>query len=233
MALTMNKQRLVNQLFSQLGSDQEEAASPRPLLEEFVYALLREGNPREAADLAFAALKADFFDWNEVRVSMVEELTAAFGDRLHDGLSRAQRVIDFLQEVFEANFSFDLDGLDKKGLKQANKSLARFQAATPFAIAWVTQKSLGGHAIPLDEASIRALRRLGIVEDGPTDLEAIRASIEHQIPKAKGEEFVAALGRLTAEFCHDESPACGPCPLKASCPTGQTYKPTKASKKPR
>src|SRR6202035_4965671 len=98
-----------------------------------------------------------------------------------DGEARAQRLIDFLQEVFETTFSFDLEGLQKKGLKQAAKQLSRYQAANDYAVAWVVQKSLRGYAIPLDAAGLRVLRRLGFVEDG-LDLEALRASLEHQIP---------------------------------------------------
>ena len=41
----------------------------------------------------------------------------------------------FLQEVFETTFSFDLEGLQKKGLKQAAKQLGRYQAADDYVTA--------------------------------------------------------------------------------------------------
>src|SRR5207253_2839062 len=148
------------------------------------YAVCREGATREAADNAFKSLQEQFFDWNEVRVSSVRELADAL-QGLNDAETRAQRIVDFLQEVFETTFSFDLEPLQKKGLKQAAKQLARYQAANDYAVAWVVQKSLGGHAIPLDASALRVLRRLGILEDG-RDMEALRASLEHQIPKIKG-----------------------------------------------
>jgi len=235
MATIMNKQRLVSQMFSQLGDAcQSEECAPRTVLEEFVYAILREGHTRAAADQAFDSLRKNFFDWNEIRVSMGEELVAAIGPWITDAERRAQRVIDFLQEVFESTFSFDLEGLDKKGLKQAGKALSRYQAATAYAIAWVTQRHLGGHALPLDEASLRCLRRLKLVEEDQTDLEVIRTSLEHQIPKSKGTQFVDLLSHLCKEHCWDEDPDCGRCPMKSTCPTGQTVKPARsASKKPR
>src|SRR5205807_10304667 len=132
-------------------------------------------------------LREHFFDWNEVRVSSVREVAESLAG-MPGGETRAQRIIDFLQEVFETTFSFDLEGLQKKGMKQAAKQLARYQAANDYAVAWVVQKSLGGHALPLDTAALRVLRRLGLLEDGH-DLEALRASLEHQIPKLKGADF--------------------------------------------
>ena len=230
---TNNKQRLVNQLFTSLAPKcNADEAPARPVLEEFIYAIFREGHTREAADRAFEALRKNFFDWNEIRVSMTEEIVAVVGEWITDADRRAQRMIDFLQEVFESTFSFDLDGLDKKGAKQAGKTLARYQAASDYAIAWVTQKSLGGHALPLDSGALRTLRRLKLIEDGENDMEAIRASLESQVPQKKGTQFVDLVSYLAQEYCWEDAPACPQCPLKSGCPTGMNAKPVKA-KKPR
>jgi endonuclease III len=220
MATATNKQRLLNQLLSALKKNlpaEEEALS---VLEQFLYALCREGATREQADRAFRALRERFFDWNEVRVSSTRELEEALAD-LPDTELRAGRIISFLQEVFETTFSFDLEGLHKKGLKQAAKQLARYQAASDYVGAWVVQKTLGGHAIPVDAPALRTLRRLGLVEDGEEDLEAVRASLEHLIPKAKGAQFVDAVSDLARTTCWEDSPNCQACPLSAECPTGQ------------
>ncbi len=195
----------------------------RLVLEQFLYAICREGVTRDAADQAFAALRDRFYDWNEVRVSSTREIADVIDDYMPDGEPRAQRLIDFLQEVFETTFSFDLEGLQKKGLKQAAKQLARYQAANDYAVAWVIQKSLGGHAIPLDAAALRVLRRLGILEDGE-DMEALRTSLEHQIPKMKGAEFVDLISIIAQDHCWQADPNCPTCPLQKNCPTGQEMK---------
>src|SRR5205807_2107642 len=85
----------------------------------------------------------------------------------------AQRVVALLQEVFESTFSYDLEGLNKKGLKQAAKQIGRYQAADDYTVAWVTQQSLGGHAIPVDAPTLRTAGRLGLT-DGEADPEADR-----------------------------------------------------------
>jgi endonuclease III len=224
MATTTNKQKLVNQLFTALGkSFRAGEPTQRPVLEQFIYAVCREGVTREQADKAFHALQGRFFDWNEIRVSSVHELADALAE-LNDAEVRAQRIIDFLQEVFETTFSFDLESLQKKGLKQAAKQLARYQAANDYAAAWVIQQSLGGHAIPLDGPALRVLRRLGLLEDEGTDMEALRGCIEHQIPKARGQVFVDLISTFAEEVCFEMDPACPACPLQHYCPIGQEYK---------
>ena len=108
--------------------DPGEPPPVRPVLEEMVYAILREGATRPDADRAFHRLRSQFFDWNEVRVSAAYEVEEALGG-LPQPAVKAQRVIDLLQEVFESTYSFDLEALHKKGLKQAAKQIGRYQAA--------------------------------------------------------------------------------------------------------
>ncbi len=221
MATTINKQRVLTQIFTQLKK-RYEAGSPesRPVLEEFLYAVCREGTTREQADRAFRTLRERFFDWNEIRVSSTRELEEAIAN-LPEAEVRAQRLTSLLQEVFETTFSFDLETLHKKGFKQAAKQLARYQAANDYVVAYVVQQALGGHAIPLDEPSQRVLRRLGLLDGETGDLEAVRASLEHLVPKVKAALFCELISALAEDLCTEDEPACSGCPLAADCPTGQ------------
>jgi len=221
MPITTNRQRVLTQLFTILKKRyQPREPEQRPVLEQFIYAICREGVTREQADRAYRNLQERFFDWNEIRVSSGRELEEALGD-LPEAEARAQRLISFLQEVFETTFSFDLELLQKKGMKQAAKQLARFQAANDYTVAWIVQQALGGHAIPLDEPTLRVLRRLGLIDDDTADLEALRASLEHQVPKAKSALFSDLVSALASECCWEEEPDCVSCPLASDCPTGR------------
>lgn len=221
MATATNKQRLLTQLFTVLKKRYPSAdPEPRPVLEQFIYSICREGTTRERADRAFRSLQERFYDWNEVRVSSVREVEEVLSE-LPRSESRAQRLILFLQEVFETTFSYDLEGLQKKGVKQAAKQLSRYQAANSFTVAWVTQQSLGGHAIPLDSPGLLALRRLGLLDGEQEDPEVVRASLEHLIPKVKGTLFSELLSSLADEFCLEDEPTCCDCPLHNECGTGQ------------
>src|SRR5438132_5696974 len=160
---------------------------------------------RVHAQLTYLNHQESCFYWNEVRFSSAREVEDALGD-IPDAENRANRLISFLQEVFETTFSFDLEPLQKKGLKQAAKQLSRFQAANDYAVSWVVQQSLGGHAIPLDSASLRVLRRLGLIEDDHVDLETLRASLEHLVPKSRGSLFVEILSAMAHDTRWEEDP---------------------------
>jgi endonuclease III len=221
---TTSKQKVVTQLFTVLGKHAKaKPMESRPVLDHFIYAMLRENATRDAADQAFKGLHDSFYDWNEVRVSSTLEIVEAFDGNLADAEVRAQRIIDFLQEIFETTYSFDLEPLlevlQKKGLKQASKQLLRYQAANDYAVAWVMQHSLGGHAIPLDGTALRVLKRMGVIDDHH-DPELLRESIENQVPKAKATLFVDLISTLADLSCHDDEPVCGKCGLRTSCPTG-------------
>ena len=222
MATTTNKQRLLTQFFSALkdGAGDGGAEEGRPVFEQFVYGICRENATREQADAAFAGLRARFFDWNEVRVSSPREVEEALAD-LPDAELRAERIVSFLQEVFEATYSFDLEGLHKKGVKQAAKALSRYQAANDYIISWVVQQSLGGHAVPVDAPTLRCARRLGLLDTEIEDREALRTSLEHLVPKAKGSAFTDLVSVLGTEYCWEADPNCSACPLASECPTAQ------------
>jgi endonuclease-3 len=218
MPTTTNKQRVLTQIFTTLKKRFEPAEpEPRPVLEQFLYAICREGATRAQADRAFRNLRERFFDWNEIRVSSPREVEEALGN-LPDAENRANRLISFLQEVFETTFSFDLESLHKKGLKQAAKQLSRYQAANDYAVSWVIQHSLGGHAIPLDTPSIRVLRRLGLLDESDQEAEALRTSIEHVIPKSRGPLFIELISAMAHDSSWEDQLDCGPRSLTPECP---------------
>src|SRR5688572_940742 len=135
----------------------------RPVLEQVLFALCLENAHYPQAQAAFAALAGGFFDWNEVRVSSVKELSEVM-QGLPDPTAAASGVRKALQGVFESTYSFDLEGLKKLPLGQAQQKLQKLAGIDAFAVACVTQGSLGGHAIPLDRGALEALVILGIIE---------------------------------------------------------------------
>lgn len=219
MATTINKQRLLTQLFTTAKKTVEPDEEVRPVLQQFIYGLCRENATRDQADDAYRHLCEKFFDWNEIRVSSIRELEEAF-EGMCDSELRAQRLVSFLQEVFEIHFSFDLDKLHKEGVKQASKKLARHQAANEYTVSWVVQRTLGGHAIPVDAPTLRCTRRLGLIEDEQDEADA-RAALEHLVPKAKGPQFTDLLSTVAGEYCWEDRPRCSACPLSGECAYAQ------------
>jgi endonuclease-3 len=234
-----NKQQLLTQAYTVLKKrfplpSAEPEGQQRPLLEELIYAICREGSTAADADAGYARLRKAFIDWNEVRVSTVQEVADILRPLTGSG-TRAKRIIGLLQEVFEDKYSFDLSELGKKGLKDTARKLRFYkEGVDDYVVAWVIQRTLGGHAIPLDEPTLRVLRRLGVVEDtDPDSLEAVRGTIEHVIPKTRGPELTDLLSVLAKELCTEKDPHCSSCPLKSDCPVGIENTSKKPEPKPK
>ncbi len=170
----------------------------RPLLGQLLLALCLENSSYEAAEKVMAELEGGFFDLNEVRVSTVTEL-AELMPALHDAKQQAANLKRALQSVFESTYSFDLEGMKKKNLGQAVKELGKLPGVTPFAVAYVTQTSLGGHSIPLDRGALAALFVLGIAAEREA-MSGTVPGVERAIAKNKGVEFGSLLHQLGVDL---------------------------------
>jgi len=192
------------------------------VVKRMLYAICREGTSRDEADAAFKKLEESFFDLNEVRVSAAREVARALRE-LPNNMNRAERIISILQEVFETTYSFDLESLHKKGLKQAQKQLERYRGSSPFLVAHVLRHSMDGHAMPIDNDVLRCLKRLELVEED-ADLESAQTTMENLIPKNKGIAVAEALTMVAQDYCHATNPKHSACPMHDVCPTAAKKK---------
>jgi hypothetical protein len=170
----------------------------RPLLEQMLYACVLENARPDAADEAFAKLQENFFDWNEIRVTTLAELTEVLSC-LPDASEAAGRLKRSLQSVFEAHYTFDLEPMKKQALGKSEKELQKIQGATPFVQAYVVQHALGGHAIPVNRGSIELLYAVGVINDAEADKHQV-PGLERAIPKNKGLEFGSLLQQMGADY---------------------------------
>jgi endonuclease-3 len=220
---TQSKAQLLNEVHTLLKKRYKPKADRTngrlTVLEAIVYGLCREGTTREQANQALSRFKDGFFDWNEVRVSSIEEIQSALAG-LPDTEPRAQKIRRFLRQLFERTYGFTLETVTKKSLKDAIKSLKDYEAlGSDFVIATVVQQALGGHAIPVDDPTRRVLQRLGVA-DADTDNLALRAMLERAVPKNRGSEFSDLIEELAQDTCVEGDPDCPHCDLRKICRTG-------------
>lgn len=170
----------------------------RTVIEHLLFACCLEDSPHDAAEEAFAALVHTFFDWNEVRVTSISELSEVMAC-LPDPHAAANRIKRVLHAVFEATFKFDLEDLKKKNLGPTVQWIEKLDGTTRFTVAYVVQAALEGHSIPIDAGTMAVLRVL----DFATDKDAAAGTVhglERAIPKSKGPEFGSLLHELGAQF---------------------------------
>lgn len=202
------------------------------LLEAVVYGICHEGSTREQANQAMSRFKDQFFDWNEVRVSALDEIRDVLAG-LPDPEARARRIRRFLRQLFRKTYGFNLDPLSKKPQKDAVKQLKEYEAfQSHYVVATVIQQALGGHAIPIDASLRRVLARLRVTDAGLDD-EALRGTLERAVPKNKGGDFLDLFQELAHDVCVEGEPDCPRCELRKVCPTGIERLSAKPSKAPK
>jgi endonuclease-3 len=170
----------------------------RPVLEHLLFACCLEDARYEAAEEAFASLVHTFFDWNEVRVTSISELSEAMA-ALPDPRAAANRLKRVLHGVFEELYSFDLEDKRKKNLGPTVKWLEKIDGTTKFSVAYVVQAALGGHAIPVDAGTLAALRVVGLAGDADVEGQEV-PGLERAVSKSRGVEFGSLLHQLGADF---------------------------------
>ena len=191
---------LYNKLFRVLKKQYQPVKPPadRSVLEHLLYACCLENSSFEQADEAFARLQQDYFDWNEVRVTTINELAEVM-NCVSEPMEAATRLKKVLHSMFESHYAFDIDMLRKENLGKAMQQLQKYKGITPFVVSYVAQSALAGHSIGIDRAMVQLLTVIGAIT--PAEGEKFTApGLERAIPKNKGVEFASLAHQLAAAF---------------------------------
>jgi len=175
-----------------------ETIKERTLLEHLLYACCLEDSLYEVADTVFEDLSQQFYDWNEVRVTSVRELSVIMKP-LNEPTGAAKRLKRVLQSVFETHYSFDLESLKKQNIGQTTKQIEQYNGSTGFLIAYVTQHALGGHSIPINRGLLEAMRVVGVVSDNEAKKGRV-PGLERVVAKNKGIEIGTLLHQVGVEL---------------------------------
>jgi hypothetical protein len=196
---TPNRSALIGRTLKVLRKHFKPVPQPkdRTVLEHLLFACLLEDSPQESAEQVFNTLKQEYFGWNEVRVSTIRELTDALKPLVNPAESAA-RLKQSLHSVFESVYEFDIESLKKQNIGQAGKLLQKYNGTTNFAVAYVTQNALGGHAIPLNRGALITLHTVGVISDDEYAKEVV-PGLERAVPKNKGAEVGSLLHQLGVE----------------------------------
>jgi endonuclease-3 len=170
----------------------------RPVLEHLLFACVLEDARYDQAEEAFAALKHTFFDWNEVRVTSISELSEVMAV-LPDPRTAANRVKRVLHAVFEELYCFDLEDVRKKNLGPTVKWLEKMDGTSRFVVSYVVQAALGGHSIPVDAGTMSAFRVLDLASEKEAAAGEV-PGMERAIAKSKGVEFGSLIHQLGADY---------------------------------
>lgn len=137
-------------------------------------------------------------DWNEMRVSTPLQVLEATRYPLKDGRDRCATLIRVLQSVYNCENEMSLSRLRGMPRREAKHYLEQLNGSDPYIVASVVLWGLGGHAIPVNDRFLSALREADVVH--PTaDRAEVQSFLERHVSATDAKEFCLITRSLIAE----------------------------------
>ena len=177
-------------LYRTLGHGQAKAqkVGHEEIIDAVVHGLVNAQLTQKDAESAMTRFAESFVDWNDLRVSKIEEIVEALGGDTPATRAMAATITKVLGGIFDDYHKLSLDALKKMGKRPARQALEKIEGMTRFVVDYCVLTSLHGHAIPLTEAMLAYLKSNELV-DPDADHEQIEGFLAKQIPAKNGYEF--------------------------------------------
>ncbi len=161
-------------------------------LEALIYGIISENMSESAAQSAIKSITSNFVNFNDLRVSLEEEIVEMLGQDTPEIRNTVFVLKKVLGNLFRKYNKVSLAELKKIGKRQAKKILEEMEGVSNFAVNYCMLTSLGGHAIPLTARMTEYLRSNELVHP-EADEQEIEGFLTRQISAANGYEFYALL----------------------------------------
>jgi endonuclease-3 len=184
---------------------------------ELILTVLSQNTSDVNSGRAFTRLLATFPDWKAVMLADVKDVERAIEP---GGLAptKAPRIQAILRQIAGAGSSLDLGFLRKLSPDEARDWLRSLPGVGPKTAACVQLFALGQPALPVDTHVDRVAKRLGLV---PQRFSAVQAQelLERQVPSDLMYPFHIQLIKHGRRTCTAQRPECPACPLRQVCPS--------------
>jgi endonuclease III len=163
-------------------------------VEALISGIISERMSESAAQRAFREITKAFVDWNDLRVSRVEEIAEALGRNTISSRATALALTAALRGIFDEYHKISLQTLKKLGKRPARQDLEKIDGVSRFVINYCLLTSLEAHAIPLTEQMADYLKRNGII-DANADEEDTEGFLTRCVAAKDAYEFYVLLRR--------------------------------------
>ena len=162
------------------------------VVDSIIYAILSAELSEKSAETAMSRFIEHFIDWNDLRVSRVEEIVEVLGKDTPATKEIASTITKVLRAIFDDYHKVNLEMLKKIGKRPARQALEKIDGLSRFAVDYCMLVSLRGHAIPLTHKMLDYLRNNELV-DPEADEQQIAGFLTKQIPAKSGYNFYMLL----------------------------------------
>jgi endonuclease III len=163
-------------------------------VDALVYAIISAELSEAAAQSAIKRLADYFVDWNDLRISRVEEIAELLGSDTSVARDIASALTTALRAVFGKYNMVSLKALSKMSKRPAKGVLEKIDGTNRFVVDYCMLTSLHGHAIPLTKKMMEYLRSNELVHAGADERE-IGGFLARQISAENAYEFYSLLRR--------------------------------------
>jgi endonuclease III len=162
------------------------------VVDSMIYAIISAELSEKATESAMTRFADHFIDWNDLRVSRVEEIVEILGKDTPATKEIAATITKVLRSIFDDYHKVNLEALKKIGKRPARQAIEKIDGLSRFAVDYCMLISLRGHAIPLTDKMLEYLRNNELV-DPDADEQQIAGFLTKQIPAKNGYNFYILL----------------------------------------
>jgi endonuclease III len=190
---------------------------PMQVIDLVVFHVLHLHLPVAKAEQAFARLKRNFVDWNEVRVSSVVEIQEVLGHG-KAGAALAESIKGILADIHRQQHETSLEFVNELTIAQARKYLRSLEGVESATIDLVLRLKKAQDVVPLDRNCERVLVRIGVVPSGYSTRQKQRF-LQRLIPEDQVVSFHRSVVDLARAVCHEDERdvRCAACPVRQGC----------------
>jgi endonuclease III len=149
-------------------------------VDALVYAIISAELSEPAAQSMIKRFADYFVDWNDLRISRVEEIVEVLGQETSAARNIALALTTALKAVFSTYNMVSLKALSKMSKRPAKGILEKINGTNRFVVDYCMLTSLYGHAIPLTKKMIEYLRSNELVHP-EADEQEIEGFLARQI----------------------------------------------------
>jgi hypothetical protein len=168
------------------------------LVDLFVQSYMLWQAPSSDAAAALKRLKSAFFDWNDLRVSLVSDIVDVIGHRHWRAADRVSRMRDAMNGIFRREHKVSLERLRTLMKRDAVNYMETLPGMIPFVANRVLLVGVDFHSVPVEEFGLQMLVQSGALPAGTSLAEASGWVTRH----VKAEEAREAHRALVAAVDH-------------------------------
>jgi endonuclease III len=196
------------------------------LVEQGLMLVLLRRMDEERAVASLELLRKAYADWNELRVSQVQEIVQVLRPRVKRVTAEhvaelgpvANDIKELLQEIFQKTHALDLAEL-REDAAAAGKLIAQMPFLGTAQGSYLLWASTDG-ALPVHPGVTRVLERLGLLSRAGGPKKA-REAVAQLLPAGNELDVLCALSEVADRWCDARRPLCWQCPLVEECPHGK------------